>query len=1339
MTLVARRVQAIREQQGAEALDPAQPLADFRSTPAWVLLGEPGAGKSQALNSEAKATNGHYLTVADLLASDPLPEGWLGRTLYIDALDEVRAAGSESPLARIRNQLRRLGNPPFRLACRAADWYGPSDRGQLEQQSPNGQLLALQLCPLSQDDIRQILHDNHGVDDPQAFIQRAERHGIAPLLENPQTLELLAKAISGNGEPKSRSAVYRLACEKLAHEENKEHRDLQRQHLRTASDQQRLQAAGQLFAVLLLSGKSGIASDPDAASVEFPTLEQLAPTELQAAEQALHSKLFMLAPDHEERLIPSHRSIAEYLAATWLAGELDNKRLPLQRLLNLLLGADGGVVSDLRGLYAWLALHSISARTRLIEADPLSVILYGDARPMSLSDKRQLLQALQEQAKRFPGFRWNLMHDLHPFGALADEGLVEDFRLVLLAPERDEASQSHMDCVLDALEYGGASPKLADVLLDVVKDSSRWLRVRYGALHAWLTICRPEEPIALLRQIGQGRVKDDNDELSGILLKQLYPQQLPPDELLQQLHRPKNPTLAGMYALFWDYQVHELAPEDQLPILLDNVVARTELFQPDQDRRRFYRLADNLLVRSIKVHGDTITDERLFTWLGVGADEYGHLQRDRAVQQEIGNWFSERPERYKAILGLCIVGNEQSHLYLYNDRLHGARIPNDLGLWHLDQAGTCEEPIARTHLADAVALLIRQEGDEGLSLEKLEEWAELHPSKAEWLRPLLSYPLDSRRLKYAATLSQREKERIEKRLQRTEGIKPHLGAIRTGQARGDIFHQLACVWLDLFYDIHGQTKAERFADYCDLGPELMGATEVGLKRCLLRTDLPNVDEIIDLNLKQQRSWVSLPCQLGMDLLWQEEPKQVLMLPEGVLRRMITFQLTDAVEGSPEYFEYLVKQRPTLVADVLITYASAAFKAGKSSVSGIYDLAHNETYCQVAALAVPELLRVFPLRAKKDQLNSLQKLLKAALNHASHSLPNLVDNKLSLKSLDNGQRAYWLAAGLLIATAHYENPLLTYIGQSARRAEILAGFFCDDDGSLIQTYALPPVVLGRLIELSTPQAEPETTSATFVNDAMHRGYQVHSMIDRLASMPTLEAAQQLGRLLGVKSLTKLRFKLERARHQQRIQQREAHYRFLTVESVANILANREPANAEDLTALTLDLLEEVAHEIRHGNDDGFAAFWNISSSKPDSQREENRCRDALLTRLKPKLEALGIGIDPEVDHHNDKRADLRLDYRNQFVLPIEIKRDSNPELWTGLRKQLISQYANAPKSNGNGIYLVFWFGGIGMPRTIDGGKKPTSAEELRTRLEDQLSPEERQRIHIRVLDVSWPDR
>ena len=44
----------------------------------------------------------------------------------------------------------------------------------------------------------------------------------------------------------------------------------------------------------------------------------------------------------------------------------------------------------------------------------------------------------------------------------------------------------------------------------------------------------------------------------------------------------------------------------------------------------------------------------------------------------------------------------------------------------------------------------------------------------------------------------------------------------------------------------------------------------------------------------------------------------------------------------------------------------------------------------------------------------------------------------------------------------------------------------------------------------------------------------------------------------------------------------------------------------------------------------------------------------------------------------------------------------------------------------------------QPATGDGERKPTKPEELKLRLEQLLTPEEKQRIAIRVINVSWPE-
>lgn len=1341
MMLVPRLVRKVSDQQNTSVEDVPENLQEFRTQAAWVLLGEPGAGKSEAFKMEADATNGKHLRIDEFINAD-LEADRQGKTLFLDGLDETRASGgSDSTLEQLCRQLKRLGNPPFRIACRAADWYGSTDSDDLKRASPDGQLAVLLLEPLTDEDIFTILRENHGIPDPLKFVEEAEKRGVAGLLDNPQTLGLLAQAIRGDQWPATRDETYRLACEKLAEETKKRHRDKKRNQPRDV--EKVLAAAGQLSAILLFSNKTGIALDPERANERFPPIADCAPPDPEAASLAVGSKLFRLAGE-EERVEPSHRSIAEYLAAIWLAQQIDSKGLPLQRVLNLLLGPDGGVVAGLRGLFGWLALHCDSARPRLIEADPLTVVVYGDVKPMTVAEKRLILTGLRREAERFSAFRWDAQ-TAHSFGALADTGLYEDFQNILQSPERDDASQAHAECMLDVLVHGDAQHKLAPIALTIVRDDTWWPRVRRAALDVWLKLtAEPKAALTLLDEVSEGRMTDHNDELAGTLLRYLYPAHLGPEALLRHLHAPKDSQLFGAYSLFWRHELLQRAPDNHLPIMLDGLVDRPEFSSDDPYERRFNSMVDTLLARGITIYGDVVTDKRLFAWLGIGSDEYGHIEREQTEQRTITNWLTARPERYKALLALCFRQCEQHKHLAYclstqTTRLHSATPPEDIGLWHLEQASLDgNDELARAHLGEAVSTLMSGRGTSGLSLEHLEAWGRAYPKRKHWLDPLLVWEIPEWQIESAANKKTREQNRAEAKRNRSIELIKHLPAIQTGTARADLMHELAGVWADLYTDIQGETPVERFDSYCENGMEILAAVEAGLRRCPKRTDLPTVDEIIDLSTKQREHFVRRPCLIGMELRWREGATEIEILSEEILRRMIAFRLTYGADNTPEWFIYLVQQRSALVAEVLIAYASATLKAGKDFVDSIYPLEHDPEYRAVATLAVPRLLGAFPVQARSGQLHHLENLLKAALRYTPENLKILIKKKIAMKGMDVAQKVYWYAVATLLSPKGNEAALWRYIGKSEVRANYLSGFLSDRFAASNIDYDLPAHTLGKLIELIAPHAETEwPRGGGLVTDAMQRGDHVRGLITRLGTMVTPDAAKEVDRLLEMHTLKKLKLALESARHQQRLRRRENEFRFLEPRGVAQVFANAAPASAADLTALTLDHLNDIAREIRQDNDDGFRTFWNIENKKPTSQRDENLCRDVLLTRLRARLAPFGIDCQPEGDYFNDKRADLRLSYRTRFELPVEIKRDSNESLWSALHKQLIDQYVIAPRAEGHGIYLVLWFGGEGMPRATDGGKKLRSAEELRTRLEAQLDPMERQRIFVRVMDVSWP--
>ena len=351
-------------EQGGESV--SRPLAEFRGRPAYVLLGDPGAGKTTSFKAECEAPGelACYVTARDFLTLDvnSHPE-WREKTLFMDGLDEVRVGSSDarSPFDRIRGRLDALGRPRFRLSCREADWLGTNDRSHLERVSRDSAVAVLRLDPLSRPRISpRILDARLGDGKANAFITKAREGGVDGLLANPQTLKMLIDAVAGGGEwPESRREIFEMACLQMAREFNTEHVVVGRQ----ATAEQLLDAAGCLCAVQLISGAAGYTPEHDQLSDgNYLALGACEYEPLELLRHALSTNLFEAdRAQSERRFVSVHRHVAEFLGGRYLAGVVDGG-LPVRRVLALIEGEDGGVVSELRGLSAWLAAHSRRAR-----------------------------------------------------------------------------------------------------------------------------------------------------------------------------------------------------------------------------------------------------------------------------------------------------------------------------------------------------------------------------------------------------------------------------------------------------------------------------------------------------------------------------------------------------------------------------------------------------------------------------------------------------------------------------------------------------------------------------------------------------------------------------------------------------------------------------------------------------------------------------------------------------------------------------------------------------------------------------------------------------------------
>ena len=480
-------------------------------------------------------------------------------------LDESRAGTEDgrTPLDDIRTKLDRLGRPPFRLSCRWADWMATTDRDALKKVSPDGTVTVIRLDPLSDQNIKAILANNHGVEDTDGFVEEARERGVHRLLTNPQNLDMLAQSVSQGKWPDSRKETFAQACRMLVHEPNGQHLAADSSVTDTNA---MIKAAGRLCAAQLISGAAGYTL-PDRAEPDedYPALTDVCADANDPARKVLGTRLFVgVAPG---RLAPAHRQIAEFLAAQYVSGLLDDG-LPLERILALITGFDAELAPSFSNFASWLAVHNKPSRKRLSQLDPSGLAYTGDRQTYSADEKRDIVRQLRRESYRNPWFTRSL--SMAPgIGAIVSPELEGTFREILTDGERGREHQSYIWLLLQMLADGEPLPALSDVLEQTVRDGTWNQGVRCAALDV-LTTYHARGRLGftglkrMMAEIENGSLDDPRDELMGILLKALYPNVLSIAEVQRYLREPKLVAMTGEYAEFWTRHVPEESTPEQL-------------------------------------------------------------------------------------------------------------------------------------------------------------------------------------------------------------------------------------------------------------------------------------------------------------------------------------------------------------------------------------------------------------------------------------------------------------------------------------------------------------------------------------------------------------------------------------------------------------------------------------------------------------------------------------------------------------------------------------------------------------------------------------------------------
>lgn len=1348
MTLTAQREQErlpierkVRVRQDDGSLARPEPISAYGDVHAWVLIGNPGAGKTDAFESRSEAEGGNYVKARDFVDLDSP----LSPLIFIDGLDEIAAGNAMgfTALSQIRTKLQQLGKPRFRISCREADWRGNTDAEALQRLVGAENFLELHLEPLDSQQIEALVVYWQGSDAvaAAAFVKEAEKHDLEGLLDNPQTLKMLVEATK-SGWPQSKTQTYQMACARLVGEHNDQW--LANTRETAQSDHALLEAAGYLYALMLLSGSGSLVlqksshSAPGVLALTELPLNTSAP-DLTSCRAALHTRLFRGHGGGE--FFPVHRTVAEYLAAQYLVKRI-NEGLPASRVFALMLGEDGGVVPELRGLHAWLAAASTgNLRMELIDRDPLGVILNGDVRSFSRSEKRRVLDALGNEAKRYTYFR-NQHWDSQSFGALATKDMKEDFQVLLKSADRSPAHLALVDCVLDAMAHGQPMRGLKAELEQVVRDASYWPGSRTEALRVLVSMERSEGnwPITsqLLEDIHSSKVADSEDELLGTLLQALYPGQISSAEIWTYFRKPKSDALLGAYWRFW-HDLEKKTASSEIPVLLDALISRGYQLGNQHDHLGSAEIVGNLLVNGVYQHGPELSTSHLYGWLSLGLGPHHHCPLKAQHKEALQEWMKNHPSQYKALfehgLRLEMASEKRGWSVLWPVRCHlyGAPLPADAEHWYLSLAeNTAHEDLRRQLVMEAVHLT-QEKRSENDALQLIEVWRETHSEDSAWVDQFLQSPFprgEADQEFLALELEHRAQAKEEER-EKLEFFQKTLGSFREGTAHLGALIEIGEAYLNFFHGSRETTAEARVLELLNQNQEWLQLALHGLRQCLFRSGLPSAKDIVELDAKGQRYNIATPCLAAMELREAENPATTLDLPESVLETVVALRLTNNYDATPNWFKRLLATRSDIHARVMLSLISTQIASKKEHVDGLYPLAHDPDYSEVAKLIAPALIESFPAKAHKKQLQSLRLLIVSLMSNLdSEAQLKIIAEKLQGKPVDVAQRVYWFTAALQLAPDLYLESARQYIAHTQARVSHLIAMVHEQRERNRPRPVLPIAAVKFLIELLGPRCSPSWSARSgWVSPDMELGRYVEGLVTTLAGMHEEEATQALTSLLTQKNLKSWEDTLHRAIFDQRITRRKALFQPASVPQICFTLANLAPANAADLQALTLNHLQQLGREIRDGNTDDYDQYW--SGGTPQL---EEKCRNQLLSDLKVRLAPLGINAEPEGRYADEKRADIKVSAQG-YQIPIEIKREMDRALWKAIPNQLIARYTRELASDGHGIFLVFWFGGTGQPVAGDGGTKPKSALELQNRLQKTIPEDYRDKISVLVIDCS----
>lgn len=1331
---IDRRVKII---DGEENMSTYRSVSDLRTLPYVVLLGEPGIGKTTVFETEATNENAAIMKVRDLMTSKVLPQGG---TLFLDGLDEYRVDGEKANKVHdLAQAILACNVDRWRLSCRSEDWRKAADSDPIQRRAANQKIVVAQLLPLNSEEAEAVLKVL-GDPDPKVFLKKAEDLGAAGFIESPLSLKLLHKAVSHSGAwPSKRIDLFSSAVERLSFETNDEYKQIER-----ASPVQIIDIASRACLILLLSGSRALwrsngqppAEDGDSRAYLSDYLLEL---NRQHLSDALDTALFR---GEGESFEPMHRTIAEYLAGRDLAqvviGKYGRAAFPLSRALALITGPDGLPPTELRGLFGWFATHlshlgDALGAARLIRQDAGAVLAYGDA---AIFNKANRIEILNNLDRNDPYFRMSDVGDT-AIGGLAGEDLVEEFAKIL----NDQSDGTHrMLTVFEALKSGPPVFSLSPLMLSISLDPARSEWQRRNAMDVTLHIASDSKAMCrfLFDSLVDEKISSNRAALRAYLAAQMSTDELSVSDIKTVLSDYQSADDNGTSMVLYQLQKNL---EKNPPLTLFDERKSNWLEEKRHGHHSFEveHFIDHVLAEAIRStrYLDPI---RLWRWASNVRDwTWENLGKKTAAA--LSSWIDQVAGRDVALFRAALSEDEVSkgswtvvNSYVATTRRH----PSNAIIIDLIESAihANSSKLAKRILQIAVHAALCNGVD----------------SYAYWrLYDYLCRQQNTKRLLEKLTVSRIEKWRLfnykdkKKHVQRrwkdvAANVKALLPVVEK-MAMGEEVMQL-----DWAAQIYFERKDNR-------------SSAAGLERIKRRTN----DEITSAILQGWGVLLKGKFEVDSRMLGKADAESRRFFIEfpilAELDRMIDGQIELVVEELPllvpiiilksgsiiehgerrTALEKIAKQRldiePKLSELELYNYWDAMLDAGATRLDGMWRFADPELQIQ----SIPDVLQNLLSNRPSMPEQALKMILRAASKNVDRSkLQNLMEKAVANPLVQGYQKIIWCFLGMALDPTQYEKKLQAELAQysAEKLIEKLAGIFesfSPYEGNRLQYEAAVIRVIAPFVEPGLPRKSGWVTPMMQVNDRLN------SALNWIGNQSSIESLRTVGELIDDKSLDAHRNHLRHARAQILFRYRDSIFQHPLAKIIEQAIAGGAPANAADLRAVVVEELVRLRAEMHIVDNTPWKRYWNTDANGNVTEpRVENQCRDALKERLQDRLKAYQINaLIPEARRAEETRVDMLVMNAAGRNLPIEIKRHYHKEMWVAASTQL-QGYASDPGADGNGIYLVFWFGEIKpTPPRSDGKRSPESANELEGMIISDLSSELRERTDVIVMDVSQP--